>query len=120
MRRERWNMRYNQAIGASIMDPLIIKNRRALEDLCAKFRVRRLELFGSAVQVDLEGAANDLDFLVEFEEIGPRDYADLYFGLLDALTALFQKHVDLVAASAVTNPYFLKGIEPTRTLLYAA
>ena len=102
------------------MDPLIIKNRRELDDLCAEFRVRRLELFGSAGKVDREGAANDFDFLVEFEEIEPRDYAELYFGLLDALTALFQKDVDLVAASAVTNPYFLKGIEPTRTLLYAA
>lgn len=118
--RVRQDMRYNQKIGASIMDPLIIKHRRALEDLCAEFRVRRLELFGSAAKVDLEGAANDLDFLVEFEETGPRDYAKLYFGLLDALTALFHKHVDLVATSAVTNPYFLEGIQPTRTLLYAA
>ena len=82
--------------------------------------MRRLELFGSAGKVDREGAANDLDFLVEFEEIESRDYAELYFGLLDALTTLFQKDVDLVAASAVTNPYFLKGIESSRTLLYAA
>ena len=102
------------------MDPLVIKNRRALNGLCAEYRVRRLELFGSAVKVDREGTANDLDFLVEFENMEARDYAQVYFGLLDALTALFQKHVDLVSASAVTNPYFLRGIEPTRTLLYAA
>lgn len=42
------------------------------------------------------------------------------FGLPDALTALFDKPVDLVAISAVKNPFFLRGIEPTRTLLYAA
>ena len=102
------------------MNSLIIKNRKVLDSLCAKFRVRRLELFGSAAKSDSEGAASDLDFLIEFEDMEPRDYAAAYFGLLDALTTLFNKPVDLVAISAVSNPYFLRGIEPTRTLLYAA
>ncbi len=102
------------------MDPLIIKNRRGLDSLCAKFRVHRLELFGSAAKADSEGVSNDLDFLIEFEDMEPRDYAEAYFGLLEALTTLFGKPVDLVAISAVSNPYFLRSIEPTRTLLYAA
>ena len=102
------------------MDPLVIKNRRALDSICAEFKVRRLELFGSAAKADSDGASNDLDFLIEFEEMAPRDYSEAYFGLLDALTALFEKPVDLVAISSVSNPYFLRSIEPTRTLLYAA
>ena len=46
--------------------------------------------------------------------------ADRYFGLLEALEALFGRPVDLVMTAAIKNPYFLQGIEPSRTLLYAA
>jgi predicted nucleotidyltransferase len=102
------------------MDPLIIRKRQALDGLCAEFRVRRLELFGSAAKAERDGESNDLDFLIEFEEMEPSDYAEAYFGLLQGLTALFDKPVDLVVLSAVSNPYFLRSIEPTRTLLYAA
>jgi len=50
---------------------------------------------------------------------GP-SHADWYFGLLEALEALFECRVDLVVASAITNPYLLEPIERTRTVLYAA
>jgi predicted nucleotidyltransferase len=55
------------------------------------FGVRRLALFGSAVRGD-EGAASDLDFLVDFERETFRDY----FGLLFFLEKLFSRKVDLV------------------------
>ena len=42
------------------------------------------------------------------------------FGLLESLEALFGRHVDLVVASAITNPYFQETVEKSRTLLYAA
>jgi len=57
--------------------------------------------------------------LVEFAPpIGP-GYADRYFGLLEALEALFGRPVDLVVASAIKNPYFRESVEKTRELLYA-
>jgi predicted nucleotidyltransferase len=43
-----------------------------------------------------------------------------FFGLLEGLSALFQRKVDLVTVSAVKNPYLLQSIERSRTLLYAA
>lgn len=95
-------------------------NGPAVEQLCRKFRVRRLELFGSAAGEAFDPQTSDLDFLVEFEELKHGEYADTYFGLLEGLQELFQRNVDLVMVSAVKNPYFLKSIERTRTLLYAA
>ena len=95
-------------------------NRGEIERLCRRFRVRRLELFGSAAGGDFDPSRSDLDFLVEFEQLAPGEYADTYFGLLDALRDLFKINVDLVTISAVKNPYFLKRIEQSRTLLYAA
>ena len=95
-------------------------NRGAVEALCRRYRVRRLELFGSAVGKQFDHETSDLDFLVDFEELKPEQYADTYFGLLEGLRELFKRNVDLVMVSAVKNPYFLESIERSRTLLYAA
>jgi len=102
------------------MSPAIAQYREELEALCRRYRVRRLELFGSAASGNFRPGQSDLDFLVEFGQFPPGDYADAYFGLLESLQALFDGPVDLVVASAVRNPYFLQSIEQTRTLVYAA
>ena len=52
---------------------------------------------------------------------GPeRELADRYLGLLTDLEDLFGRPVDLVMTAAVKNPYFLRQIQSSRTLLYAA
>jgi predicted nucleotidyltransferase len=102
------------------MTSIVQENREAVEQLCRRFRVRRLELFGSAVGKKFDPETSDLDFLVDFEHLEPEEYADTYFGLLEGLKELFKRNVDLVMISAVKNPYFLKSIERSRTLLYAA
>jgi predicted nucleotidyltransferase len=79
-----------------------------------------MELFGSATGEHFDSCNSDLDFLVTLEDLEPGEYAEAYFGLLEALQELFQRSIDLVVASTVKNPYFLKEIQKTRTLLYAA
>ncbi len=95
-------------------------HRIAIEALCRRFQVRRLELFGSAVGETFDQNSSDLDFIVEFADLPANGYADAYFGLAEALTELFHRDVDLVVLSAVKNPYFRESIERSRTLLYAA
>ena len=102
------------------MNPLIRDRLDELGGLCAKHGVRRLELFGSAAGESFDPEASDLDFLVEFQDLTPGQYADAYFGLLEGLEGLFNKSVDLVESKAIRNPYFLQAIERTRVLLYAA
>ena len=92
----------------------------ALADTCRRHRVRRLELFGSAVRDDFDTSESDLDFLVEFESDHPGLAFDDYFGLKEDLEEIFGRAVDLVVASAVRNPYVRAEIEVDRTLLYAA
>src|SRR5229473_5914747 len=48
------------------MNPLIESRRSELEQFCKRFRVKRLDLFGSAATGDFKSEASDLDFLVEF------------------------------------------------------
>lgn len=102
------------------MNPEITKHKAELEELCRRFRVRRLELFGSAAVGKYRPGESDLDFLVEFEELSPGTYADTYFGLLESMETLFGTRVDLVVASAIKNPYFRKSVDDTKALLYAA
>lgn len=99
---------------------LLEENRESLERLCVRYRVARLELFGSAVEGCFDCQTSDLDFLVEFLPLEPGQYADAYFGLLESLQALFGRGVDLVVARAIKNPYFLQSVNKTRTVLYAA
>ena len=91
-----------------------------LRRLCVAYRVRRLDLFGSASTDRYVPDGSDLDFLVEFQPTALDAYADAYFGLLEALGRLFERPVDLVVASAIRNPYFLQSVEQTRTPIYEA
>lgn len=93
---------------------------KVIEDLCRRYQVRRLELFGSAAAGGFDPRSSDLDFLVEFKELEPDECADAYFGLLEELQKLFRRNVDLVVARAVKNPYLLESIQRSRALLYAA
>ena len=102
------------------MSPFIDDHRAALEELCRRYRVRSLFLFGSAARDDFDPECSDVDLLVEFEALPPGGYADAYFGLREALEDLFDRAVDLVALSAIRNPYMKADIERTRTPLYVA
>ena len=103
------------------MNRLIEDKREELNQLCSTYHVQRLELFGSAsTGRQFEKHDSDLDFLVEFLPLQPGEYFDTYFGLLEAMQNLFQRHVDLVMTRAIRNPYFLKSINRSRKVLYAA
>ena len=100
---------------------LIQDNRKAIEQLCTRFRVQRLEVFGSALTDEgFDQQSSDLDFLVEFMPLEPGEHADAYFGLLEALQDLFGRDIDLVETKAIRNPYFLESVNRNRKEIYAA
>lgn len=102
------------------MIPAVAERTDELHQLCVRYRVLRLGLFGSAATASNFADASDLDFIVEFQPIPVAEYADAYFGLLESLQQLFGRPVDLVVESAIENPYFQESVEETRTPLYAA
>src|SRR6185369_2909755 len=81
---------------AIAMQQLVQQRLQVLRELCVKHRVERLDLFGSAARDDFDPQMSDLDFLVEFEPMPPREHADSYFGLLADLEDLFGRRVDLL------------------------
>ena len=99
----------------------IALHREELQELCRRFHVRRLDVFGSAARGEgFDPARSDLDFLVEFEPLQPGAYVDAYFGLKEGLEQLFGRPADLVSAASIRNRYFRQSVERTKALLYAA
>ncbi len=91
-----------------------------LTELCKKHKAKRLELFGSAARGDFDIGSSDLDFLVEFLPSSPEEHCNHYFDLLEELESLFELKVDLVETKAMKNPYFIRRVNESRELLYAA
>lgn len=103
------------------MISFIEENYESLKRLCKQYRVKRFEVFGSAlIGEGFDPENSDLDFLVEFLPLQPGEHADAYFGLLEALQDLFNRHIDLVMPRAIKNPYFLESINKGREVIYAA
>lgn len=102
------------------MHPLIEDKLPAVHALCQQFRVRALYLFGSATRADFDPARSDLDFLVEFEPRTPGDRARDFFAFEAALSALFDRPVDLGEIDGIRNDRLRARIEQSRVPIYAA
>src|SRR5271157_4475139 len=77
------------------MLPLIAERRSQIADICRRFGVRRLAVFGSAARgQDFDPERSDVDFLVAFEPPQGPSLGD-YLALRDALAAAVGRPVDL-------------------------
>lgn len=101
------------------MLPLIDAKRAEIAELCRRYHVRRLEVFGSAAQGEFDPQRSDVDFLVEFDSDHRADAFNDYFGLKEELELLLGLSADLVVEKAIRNPYFRASVERTREPLYA-
>jgi hypothetical protein len=101
-----------------MLTPVVDAQRENLERLCRRFRVNRLDLFGSAATGQFDPRTSDLDFVVLFEKMSPVEHADAFFGLIEALENLFGRAVDLVEEEPIRNPVFREEIQRTRKTVY--
>jgi predicted nucleotidyltransferase len=103
------------------MHPAIQQYQPAIAELCRRYHVRKLEVFGSAARgSDFDPTLSDADFLVEFagEEQGPS--LQTFFGLRQELAELIGREVDLAETASLRNPYVRASIEQSRELVYEA
>lgn len=97
------------------MTKLVTEHFDEILSLCEKYKVRRLEVFGSGTdQSRFDQDHSDLDFLVEFQSLEQGQHAEFYFGLLEDLKKLFDREVDLVMPKAIKNQYFLDSVNQNR------
>jgi hypothetical protein len=92
----------------------------AIQELCRRYGVVRLFVFGSASRDDFREGQSDIDLLVEFRPMDPFALVDTYFGLLNEFRQLLGTKVDLVMSDAIKNRYIAAEVERTKRALYAA
>lgn len=102
------------------MRDIIAAHQEQIDELCRSYHVQRLAVFGSVLREDFDEARSDIDLVVEFQPLSSGKHYTTYFGLLEGLSRLFGRKVDLVMRSAIRNPYFLLQLERTNQVLYAA
>jgi uncharacterized protein len=103
------------------LPPLISEHLDEVRALCEKYRVKRLEVFGSAVKGSFDPGTSDLDLIVEFmPETDPIRYGRAYLDLWRELKRLFERKVDLVESTTMDNPYFVQAIHDSRVEIYDA
>ncbi|MCJ0765659.1 nucleotidyltransferase family protein [Variovorax terrae] len=91
--------------------------RNRIADICRRYHVRRMSLFGSAA-VGTERADSDVDLLVEFiPGEAPSGFAlvDMQGELADAFDG---RRVDLAFPSVLRNPWRRRAIEAQLQTLY--
>jgi predicted nucleotidyltransferase len=102
------------------MHEAIEQKRKEIETLCRGLRIRRLDLFGSAVGGSFDPNTSDVDVLVEFDVQPGFDYFGTYFDLKEGLERILGYPVDVISATSIRNPYFRDRVMRTRETLYAA
>lgn len=98
---------------------LIENNKLELQRLCERYDIKTMYVFGSATSNDFN-ESSDIDILISFKEIPYEKYTDNYFELHEKLEQLFNRKVDLLTERSLSNPYFIRSVEKTKQLLYAA
>ena len=95
-------------------------DRERLADLCRRYRVSRLELFGSRAK-GIERPDSDVDLLVAF--VQNRTPGLAFVTMADELESLFGRHVDLLMRESVErdeNPIRRHSILSHTESIYAA
>ncbi len=89
----------------------------ALAEVCRRYRVKELSLFGSAVRGEMR-PESDIDMMVEFEP-GARVGLVKFETLAEELEALAGRRVDLVTRSGL-KPWVRPAVLKDARVIYAA
>ena len=100
------------------MDTVFMPSRDMLADVCRRWRMNELAVFGSVAR-GTSRPDSDVDLLVSFQAGAPWSTLDLV-DLREELVGLFGRRVDLVEESALRNPYRRESILRDKSVLYAA
>ena len=104
------------------MNAIVKEKLPQLVELCKKYKVVRMYLFGSAARdTDFDSATSDIDLLYTFSpELTIDEYGDNFFELMWALDELFGRQVDMTAEKSLSNPYLIESINRDKQLIYGA
>lgn len=97
-----------------------LEHQEQLDEICRRYHVSTLYVFGSVVKGTFQPQKSDMDFLVSFQNHREMNAFDQYFGLKEELAKLFSCDVDLLTEVGLKNPYFIEELKETQVKVYAA
>lgn len=102
------------------MANLIRAHQSQLQTLCQQHKVAKLYAFGSVVTDDFDREKeSDIDLYIEMlKGLDPLEKGEHLLTLWASFEQLFNRKVDLLTDTGVTNPYLLASIQRSRQLLY--
>ncbi len=95
----------------------LAKVKPQIDRICKDLPVKRLGIFGSALNKDF-GPSSDIDVLVVFDADSGMNLFDKYFDLKERLENVFGREVDLIVDRPFRNPVFRDSVEKSRTVVY--
>ena len=102
---------------AAPLPELLQAKLQPLLELCERYGVEKLELFGSAARGEFDPAHSDLNFIVQMKGRREPGYAARFCDFADALEVLYGRPVDLLTELMIKNPYFKAAVAQERTVL---
>lgn len=99
---------------------LLAERRDGISDLCRRFGVERLEVFGSAARGDFIPGKSDVDLLVRFVDTRKPGYVDRFIGFAESLETVLGCRVDLLTERSLRNPFMAEQVAKDKRILYAA
>jgi predicted nucleotidyltransferase len=106
--------------GAGNVPSMIERRRDDIAELCERYGVRELALFGSILRRDFDPTSSDVDAAVKFGPPADHSLARQYFDFKAALEHLLSRPVDLVELEAMPDTRLKRIIEHTKVPIYAA
>ena len=97
---------------------LLTEKLEPLRELCERYGVERLELFGSAAKGAFDPKSSDIDLIAHFRNRRQGDYAARFLAFAEAAEALLQRPVDILTEAMISNPYFKQDVDESRITLY--
>jgi predicted nucleotidyltransferase len=98
------------------MIPLLEDNRDAIADLCRQYGVRKLTVFGSAVNGTWDPARSDIDFVIDLGIYDP-DVTWRLLGFGAAMEDLLGHEVSLVTQRSLRTPRFRHEVLSTMEVM---
>ena len=92
-----------------------------IANICRQHHVIYLGLHGSGPNQENDNPEDlEIDFLVKFESLEPKQHAMCYFALEKELEKMFARNVGLCDISKITHPVLLRQLTKNKTDIYKA
>ncbi len=103
------------------MRPEIATRMNDITELCRKYQIRQLEVFGSAAREhDFKPETSDFDFIVDYIPLDGPGTLKRVMGFRRELASVMGRRINVMDKGAKPNKYFMASVNRDRKTVYAA